>query len=158
MVGIYNGDGDSIKKGADKVASTLRLPSACEADACNSLDIQSFAVLAWRAQLAGETAAQGHFGFGPSDRRVLPAAKSPIRISQPRYIVAYLGYAPLFFAGPILSFNAFVSQRLSDQCTWYWGQYWAVRACLFDMIGTLHVGEILKCHCQPAVLPTTASF
>lgn len=27
-----------------------------------------------------------------------------------KYYVAYLGYPPLFFAGPILSFNAFVSQ------------------------------------------------
>ncbi|CAE7337458.1 gup1, partial [Symbiodinium microadriaticum] len=35
-----------------------------------------------------------------------------------RYIVAYLGYAPLFFAGPILSFNAFVSQLEKKQETY----------------------------------------
>ena len=38
------------------------------------------------------------------------AAKPGNPLRKPRYIVAYLGYAPLFFAGPILSFNAFVSQ------------------------------------------------
>ena len=27
-----------------------------------------------------------------------------------KYYLAYLGYPPLFFAGPILSYNAFVSQ------------------------------------------------
>ncbi|CAE7041986.1 gup1, partial [Symbiodinium sp. CCMP2456] len=35
-----------------------------------------------------------------------------------RYIVAYLGYAPLFFAGPILSYNAFVSQLEKKQETY----------------------------------------
>lgn len=29
---------------------------------------------------------------------------------SPKYYLAYLGYPPLFFAGPILSYNAFVSQ------------------------------------------------